>query len=382
MQNQNTQMQMTDEERVRYARHLSMPEVGAEGQRRLKAGRVLCIGAGGLGSPAALYLAAAGVGTLGLVDFDDVDLSNLQRQILHGTKDIGHKKIESARARLHDVNPTIEIVSYDCRFTSENAADLVADYDIVVDGCDNFPTRYLSNDVCVWAKKPNVYGSIFRFEGQSTVFAPHLGGPCYRCLFPEPPAPGTVPSCAEAGVLGVLPGIVGTIQATEAIKLILGSGDPLVGRLLHFDALKMKFREFNVRRDPQCPICGESPTITEAIDYEKFCGTRNDAAAAISVSDLKRKIDNGDAVVIVDVREPFEYEIAHIENSKLIPLSDLPDHVDELDRAKEIVALCHTGTRSALAVDFLKGAGFEKTFNLKGGIDAWAEEIDPTMQKY
>jgi len=373
---------MTDEERIRYARHLSMPEVGAEGQRRLKAARILCIGAGGLGSPAALYLAAAGVGTLGLVDFDDVDLSNLQRQILHGTKDIGRKKVESAHARLRDINPTIEIVSHDCRFTSENAGDLVAQYDVVVDGCDNFPTRYLSNDVCVWAKKANVYGSIFRFEGQSTVFAPHLGGPCYRCLFPEPPAPGTVPSCAEAGVLGVLPGIVGTIQATEAIKLILGSGDPLVGRLLHFDALKMKFREFNIRRDPQCPVCGDSPTITEAVDYEEFCGTHTGEVAAISVSELKRKIDNGDAVMIVDVREPFEYDIAHIENSKLIPLSDLPDHVEELDRTKEIVALCHTGTRSAQAVNFLKGQGFERACNLAGGIEAWATEIDPTMPRY
>lgn len=373
---------MTDEERIRYARHLSMPEVGAEGQRRLKSARVLCIGAGGLGSPAALYLAAAGIGTLGLVDFDDVDLSNLQRQILHGTKDIGRKKVESAYARLRDVNPTIDIVSHDCRFTSENAANLVAQYDVVVDGCDNFPTRYLSNDVCVWAKKPNVYGSIFRFEGQSTVFAPHLGGPCYRCLFPEPPAPGTVPSCAEAGVLGVLPGIIGTIQATEAIKLILGSGESLVGRLLHFDALKMKFREFNVRRDPQCPVCGESPTITDAIDYEDFCGTRNGTIATISVSDLKCKIDKGDAVVIVDVREPFEYEIARIENSKLIPLGELPERLDELDRAKEIVAICHSGTRSALAVDLLQSEGFTKALNLAGGIEAWATEIDPTMQRY
>src|SRR6202011_5393007 len=255
---------MTDEERIRYARHLSMPEVGAEGQQRLKAARVLCMGVGGLGWPAALYLAAAGVGTLGLVDFDDVDLSNLQRQILHGTKDIGRKKVESAHARLRDINPTIEIVSHDCRFTSENAGDLVAQYDVVVDGCDNFPTRYLSNDVCVWAKKPNVYGSIFRFDGQTTIFAPHLGGPCYRCLFPEPPAPGTVPSCAEAGVLGVLPGIIGMVQAIEAIKLILGKGEPLVGRLLHFDALKMKFREFNGRRVLQCPAFAVAPTIPRA----------------------------------------------------------------------------------------------------------------------
>ena len=376
---------MTDEERLRYSRHLSMPEVGVEGQRRLKAARVLCIGAGGLGSPAALYLAAAGVGTLGLVDFDDVDLSNLQRQILHGTKDIGRKKLESARDRLHELNPNIDVQLHHCRFAGENAPELVARYDIVVDGSDNFPTRYLSNDVCVWARKPNVYGSVFRFEGQSTVFAPHLGGPCYRCLFPEPPAPGTVPSCAEAGVLGVLPGIIGTIQATETIKLILGVGDPLVGRLLHFDALKMKFREFNLRRDPQCPVCGDSPTITEPIDYDDFCQVRsnvNGAIAAISVSDLKRKIDNGDAVVIVDVREPFEYEIARIENSKLIPLGELPERLDELDRAKEIVALCHTGTRSALAVDLLQEAGFTNTFNLAGGIEAWANEIDPTMQRY
>ena len=373
---------MTDEERIRYSRHLIMPEVGAEGQRRLKAARVLCIGAGGLGSPAALYLAAAGVGALGIVDPDDVDLSNLQRQILHGTKDVGRKKVDSARDRLREANPAIDVELHNCRFTSENAADLVSRYDVVVDGSDNFPTRYLSNDVCVWAKKPNIYGSVFRFEGQATVFAPHLGGPCYRCLFPEPPEPGSVPNCAQAGVLGVLPGVIGMIQATETIKLILGAGDSLVGRLLHFDALKMKFREFNVRRDPHCPVCGDSPTITTPIDYEMFCGARNGAINAISVSDLKRKIDNGDAVVIVDVREPFEYEIARIENSKLIPLGELPERLDELDRAKEIVALCHTGTRSALAVDFLKGAGFEKAFNLAGGIEAWASEIDPTMPRY
>jgi adenylyltransferase/sulfurtransferase len=360
-----------------------MPEVGTEGQRRLKAARVLCIGAGGLGSPAALYLAAAGVGTLGIVDLDDVDLSNLQRQILHGTKDVGRKKVDSARERLHDVNPTIEIQPHTERFTSDNATELVAGYDVVVDGSDNFPTRYLSNDVCVWAKKPNVYGSVFRFEGQATVFAPHLGGPCYRCLFPEPPEPGTVPNCAEAGVLGVLPGVIGMLQATEAIKLILGAGEPLVGRLLHFEALKMKFREFNVRRDPNCPVCGETPTITTPIDYEDFCGTRsNDSVSAISVSDLKRKIDNGDALMIVDVREPFEYEIARIENSKLIPLSELPDRVEELDRTQEIVALCHTGVRSALAVDFLQGAGFTKAANLAGGIEAWAVEIDPAMPRY
>jgi sulfur-carrier protein adenylyltransferase/sulfurtransferase len=376
---------MTDDERIRYSRHLIMPEVGVEGQRRLNTARVLCIGAGGLGSPAALYLAAAGVGTIGLVDFDDVDLSNLQRQVLHGTKDVGRKKTESARDRLRDLNPKIEIEAHDAQFTSANAIDLVARYDIVVDGCDNFPTRYLSNDVCVWAKKPNIYGSVFRFEGQSTVFAPHLGGPCYRCLFPEPPEPGSVPNCAQAGVLGILPGVIGMIQATEAIKLVLGAGDSLVGRLLYFDALKMKFREFNVRRDPTCPVCGDSPTITKPIDYENFCGMRaadNGAIPAISVSELKRKIDKGEAMLIVDVREPFEYEIAHLANSKLIPLGELPDRLDELDRSKEIVAHCHTGVRSALAVDLLQEAGFKNAFNLTGGIEAWASEIDPEMPRY
>ena len=373
---------MDSDERLRYSRQIIVPEVGAAGQDRLKAARVLCIGAGGLGSPAALYLAAAGVGTLGLVDFDDVDLSNLQRQILHGTKDVGRKKLESARDRLRDMNPKVDIALHDCRFTSDNAEDLVSRYDLVVDGSDNFPTRYLSNDVCVWAKKPNIYGSVFRFEGQATLFAPHLGGPCYRCLFPEPPAPGSVPNCAEAGVLGVLPGVVGMIQATEAIKLILDAGETLVGRLLHFDALKMKFREFNVRRDPRCPVCGESPTITAPIDYEQFCGAPAGPVPSISVSDLKRKIDNNDALVILDVREPFEYEIARIEDSKLIPLGELPNRLDEIDRTKEIVALCHSGLRSSLAVDLLQEAGFAKAVNLAGGIDAWAIEVDPAMARY
>src|SRR3989442_6436384 len=310
---------LTREETTRYSRHLIMPEVTADGQRRLKAARVLCIGAGGLGSPAALYLAAAGVGTIGIVDFDDVDLSNLQRQILHGTKDVGRSKLESARDRLSDINPKIDIELHRCRFTSENASQLVGQYDVIVDGSDNFPTRYLSNDVCVFARKPNVYGSVFRFDGQTTVFAPHLGGPCYRCLFPEPPPPGSVPNCAQAGVLGVLPGIIGTIQANEAIKLILGVGEPLVGRLLYFDALKMKFREFNLRRDPQCPVCGDSPTITEPIDYEAFCGRAGAEEAksirAISVHDLKRKLAQAHSVTLLDVREPFEYEIARIEGS-------------------------------------------------------------------
>jgi adenylyltransferase/sulfurtransferase len=382
---QITRVKMSDEERLRYSRHLIMPEVGVKGQQRLKAARVLCIGAGGLGSPAALYLAAAGVGTIGLVDFDDVDLSNLQRQILHGTKDIGRKKLESARDRLRDTNPQIEIELHDCRFRSENAADLVARYDVVIDGSDNFPTRYLSNDVCVWAQKPNVYGSVFRFDGQTTVFAPHLGGPCYRCLFPEPPPAGTIPNCAEAGVLGVLPGIIGTIQATEAIKLILGVGESLVGRLLHVDALKMKFREFKVRRDPRCPVCGDSPTITEPIDYDEFCSGRagaDETIPTISVRDLKQKLASNGSLVIVDVREPFEYEIARIENSKLIPLAELAARLEELDPGKEIVAICHTGTRSAHAVQLLQSAGFSRASNLKGGIGAWANEIDPAMQKY
>jgi molybdopterin/thiamine biosynthesis adenylyltransferase/rhodanese-related sulfurtransferase len=380
--------ELSNEELTRYSRHLIMPEVTIDGQRRLKAARVLCIGAGGLGSPAALYLAAAGVGTLGLVDNDDVDLTNLQRQILHGTKDVGRKKLESARDRLRDANPNIEIELHDARFTSANAQELVARYDIVVDGSDNFPTRYLSNDVCVWARKPNVYGSVFRFDGQSTVFAPHLGGPCYRCMFPEPPPAGTVPSCAEAGVLGVLPGIIGMIQATEAIKLILGVGESLVGRLLLFDALKMKFREFNLRRDPQCPVCGEKPTITSPIDYEEFCGMNarskavSGAIPTVSVSDLKSKIDQKIPVVILDVREQFESDIARIEGAKLIPLDELPDRLGELNRDAEIVAHCHSGVRSATAVEFLQRNGFTRAFNLEGGIDAWAEKIDPAMARY
>jgi len=376
---------MTKDEQLRYSRHLLMPEVGAEGQRRLNAARVLCIGAGGLGSPAALYLAAAGVGKIGIVDLDDVDLSNLQRQILHGTKDVGRKKVESARDRLREMNPHIDIELHECRFSSNNALDLVSGYDVVVDGSDNFPTRYLSNDVCVWAQKPNVYGSVFRFDGQATVFAPHLGGPCYRCLFPEPPAPGTVPNCAEAGVLGVLPGIIGMIQAIETIKLILGLGETLVGRLLHFDALKMKFREFNVRRDPQCPVCGAQPTITEPIDYEQFCGIGEataDAVPAISVHDLKQKMETNGVVTIVDVREPFEYEIARIEGSKLIPLGELPDRLDELDRDRYTVVHCHSGMRSAQAVQLLRGEGFANVFNLTGGIAQWSEEIDQTVPKY
>jgi molybdopterin/thiamine biosynthesis adenylyltransferase/rhodanese-related sulfurtransferase len=376
-------MRLNVDELQRYSRHLVMPEVTSEGQRRLKAARVLCIGAGGLGSPSALYLAAAGVGVIGVVDFDDVDLSNLQRQILHGTKDIGRGKLESARDRLHDINPQIEIELHECRFSSENASQLVTKYDVVVDGSDNFPTRYLSNDVCVFARKPNVYGSVFRFEGQTTVFAPHLGGPCYRCLFPEPPPPESVPNCAQAGVLGVLPGIIGMLQAIETLKLILGIGEVLVGRLLHFDALKVKFRELNLRRDPQCPVCGENPTIFSPIDYEQFCGARDEGAIpAISPQELKQKMDADEPFQLIDVREPFEYEIARIDGAKLIPLGEIAERSDELEREQSIVVHCHSGQRSAQAVQLLQQRGFTKVYNLDGGIDAWSDQIDPNVPKY
>ena len=367
----------------RYSRHLIMPEVTAEGQKRLKAARVLCIGAGGLGSPAALYLAAAGVGKLGLVDLDRVELTNLQRQILHGTKDIGRSKLESARDRLRDMNPEIEIELHECRLSSETAQQIVAEYDVIIDGSDNFATRYLSNDVCVLAEKPNVYGSVFRFEGQTTVFAPHLGGPCYRCLFPEPPPPESVPNCAQAGVLGVLPGIIGMLQAIEAIKLIVGIGEPLVGRLLHFDALKVQFRELKLRRDPQCPVCGENPTIVAPIDYDQFCGARDDASVAgISVQELKAKMDAGEAFELIDVREPFEFEIARIDRAKLIPLSEISERANELRREQAFIIHCHSGRRSAQAVRLLKQRGFNKVYNLEGGIDAWSDFIDPTVPKY
>jgi len=374
---------LTREETTRYSRHLIMPEVTADGQRRLKAARVLCIGAGGLGSPAALYLAAAGVGTIGIVDFDDVDLSNLQRQILHGTKDVGRSKLESARDRLRDINPDIDIELHQCRFSSENASEIVSEYDVVVDGSDNFATRYLSNDVCVFEKKPNVYGSVFRFEGQTTVFAPHLGGPCYRCLFPEPPPPESVPNCAQAGVLGVLPGIIGLLQAIEAIKLIVGIGEPLIGRLLHFEALNVKFRELNLRRDPHCPVCGDNPTIFSPIDYDQFCGVRDEKMVpAISVNELKRKMDAREAFELVDVREPFEYEIARIDGAQLIPLGEIANRADELQRGQQIVVHCHSGTRSAQAVRLLQQRGFSNVYNLEGGIDAWSEQIDPSVPKY
>jgi molybdopterin/thiamine biosynthesis adenylyltransferase/rhodanese-related sulfurtransferase len=374
---------LSAEELQRYSRHLIMPEVTLEGQRRLKAARVLCIGAGGLGSPATLYLAAAGVGTIGLVDFDKVDLSNLQRQVLHGTKDVGRGKLESARDRLRDINPQIDIELHKCRFSSQNAAQLVSRYDVVVDGSDNFPTRYLSSDVCVFERKPNVYGSVFRFEGQTTVFAPHRGGPCYRCLFPQPPPPGSVPNCAQAGVLGVLPGIIGLLQAIETIKLILGIGEPLVGRLLHFDALKVKFRQLNVRRDPSCPVCGERPTIFGPIDYDQFCSARaEEQVPSISPQELKRKMDAQEPLQLIDVREPFEFEIARINGAKLIPLGQLPERLEELQCERQMVVHCHSGGRSAEAVRLLRQRGFTNVYNLEGGIDAWSDQIDPTVPKY
>jgi len=376
-------VELTEEERIRYSRHLLMPEVTLEGQKRLKQARVLCIGAGGLGSPALFYLTAAGVGTIGLIDFDKVDLSNLHRQILHRTSDVGRKKTDSARERLNETNPNVELEVHDAQFTSDNAQELVSRYDLVVDGSDNFATRYLSNDVAVWAKKPNIYGSVFRFDGNSSVFAPHLGGPCYRCLFPEPPEPGTVPSCAEAGVLGVVPGIVGMIQAIEAIKLILQKGDSLVGRLLSFDALQMKFRDFKIRRDPSCPVCGDHPTIFEPIDYEGFCNpTKPTVIPSVSVIELQQKLAAGGELLVLDVREPFEFDIASIEGSQLIPLGQLGERMGELPKGKETVVLCKSGVRSAHAVELLQRSGFEKAFNLEGGIDAWANQIDPTMQKY
>jgi len=382
--------ELNNDEIARYSRHLIMPEVTMEGQKKLKAAKVLCIGTGGLGSPIALYLAAAGIGTLGLVDFDIVDYSNLQRQILHGTKDVGRKKLNSARDRIREINPNVQVNLHDCLFNSEVAMDLVEPYDIVIDGTDNFPTRYLSNDVCVLQKKPNVYGSIFRFDGQCTVFAPHLGGPCYRCLYPEPPPPGMVPSCAEGGVLGVLPGVIGVMQAIETIKLICGIGEPLLGRLVHFDALKMKFREFKVRRDPSCPICGENPTISELIDYEQFCGIPQAQEAEdavppvpeISVEELKSRMEQNPGLILIDVREQYEYEIARIPGAKLIPLGDLPARMSELDSADEIFLHCKSGYRSAQALRQLQEAGFNKLHNVAGGILAWADRVDQGVAKY
>ncbi len=380
-----TEPSLSHAEVLRYSRHLLLPEVGLAGQRKLKAARVLTIGAGGLGSPLSLYLAAAGVGTIGIVDFDVVDLTNLQRQIVHGTADLGRLKLESAEARLNDVNPNVRIEKHETRLTAENALEILGEYDIVVDGTDNFATRYLVNDACVLLGKPNVYGSIFRFEGQASVFYAKEG-PCYRCLYAEPPPPGLVPSCAEGGVLGVLPGIIGSIQALETIKWIIGAGDSLVGRLLLFDALKLRFRELQLRKDPGCPICGEQPTIHELIDYEAFCGIGAEPAYAgpeISAEELRREMDQkGPDLVLIDVREPHEWDIAHIEGARLIPLGQLPERLGELDGHAEIVTHCHHGVRSMKALALLKGAGFGRVRSLAGGIDAWADRIEVGMPRY
>jgi sulfur-carrier protein adenylyltransferase/sulfurtransferase len=384
----NANVTLSKEEVMRYSRHLIMPEVGMDGQRKLKQAKVLCIGTGGLGAPLGLYLAAAGVGRIGLVDFDSVDLTNLQRQILFGTSDIGRPKIEAAADRLRNLNPDIQIDQFETRLTSENALDMLKNYDIVVDGTDNFPTRYLVNDACVILGKPNVYGSIFRFEGQITIFGA-LGGPCYRCLYPEPPPPGLVPSCAEGGVLGVLPGIVGAIQAAETLKLIIGKGEPLIGRLLLFDALAMRFRELKLKQNPECPVCGEHPTITKLIDYAEFCGVRGEEAASpaqssvpeIAPRELKARLDRGDDLFVLDVREPHEYQICNL-GGHLIPLGELSRRVNELDSSREMVAHCRSGKRSAEAVEFLRSAGFRKVLNLKGGILAWSDEVDASVPKY
>jgi adenylyltransferase/sulfurtransferase len=383
---------LSPDEIKRYSRHLIMPEVGMDGQRRLKAGSVLCIGAGGLGSPAAMYLAAAGIGRIGIVDFDVVDFSNLQRQLLHGTKDVGRSKNESAKNRLADLNPHVQVDTYETLLSSENALDLFREYDVILDGTDNFPTRYLVNDACVLTGKPNAYGSIFRFEGQASVFGTKEG-PCYRCLYPEPPPPGLVPSCAEGGVLGVLPGIIGVIQATESIKLITGIGEPLIGRFMIYDALKMRFRELKLRKDPECPVCGPNPTVTKLIDYEQFCGIRPEPTPAqtmgaavndweITPVDLKKKLDAGERPFILDVREPNEYQINRIEGSTLIPLGELPRRYQELPRDVEIIAQCKMGGRSAKAQDFLKTVGFTNVKNLRGGILEWIDKVDPSQPKY
>ena len=380
--------ELTNDEVRRYSRHLIMPEVGVEGQRRIKAAKVLCVGAGGLGSPAALYLAAAGVGTLGLIDFDAVDFSNLQRQVLYSTDDVGRPKLKAAADRLHGLNPNIRVVQHETMLNSSNAMEIFRDYDIVVDGADNFPTRYLVNDACSLLGKPNVYGSIFRFDGQVSIFATK-GGPCYRCLYPEPPPPGLVPSCAEGGVLGVLPGVVGTIQATEAVKLIIGQGETLVGRLLLFDALAMSFRTLKLKRDPNCPVCGDHPTVTKLIDYEQFCGitppSKHEAPPPadfeITVHDLETRLKKGD-VWLLDVREPREYEINRIEGSTLIPLGELPKRLDEIPKDRDIVVQCKTGVRSAKAVNFLREKGFARTQNLRGGIVDWIARIDPSQASY
>ena len=383
---------LTPDEVKRYSRHLILSEVGMEGQRRLKAAKVLCIGAGGLGSPVAMYLAAAGVGTIGIVDFDTVDVSNLQRQILHGTSDVGRSKLASARDTLKDLNPHVNVIAHEVALSSANALDLFRGYDVIVDGTDNFPTRYLVNDACVLLGIPNAYGSIFRFEGQASVFATK-DGPCYRCLYPEPPPPGLVPSCAEAGVLGILPGLIGTIQATETVKIILGMGQTLAGRFLIYDAMKMRFRELTLRKDPDCPVCGTNPTVTALIDYDQFCGivpaqaappppVLTDAMADVSVLEFKAMVDAGTAPLLIDVREPHEYDICRIEGSVLIPLGDLPARVGELDPTVELVMQCRSGVRSGKAAAFLREQGFRSVHNLTGGILAWIDQVDPSQPKY
>ena len=373
--------ELTREELARYSRHLILPDVGVEGQRRLKAARVLLVGAGGLGSPLALYLSAAGVGTLGIVDFDKVDVTNLQRQVVHGTADVGRSKIDSAAERIYDINPYVNVERFETRLTSENALDIIREFDLVVDGTDNFATRYLVNDACVLLGKPNVYGSIFRFEGQASVLATP-DGPCYRCLFREPPPPGLVPSCAEGGVLGVLPGLVGTIQATEAIKLILGIGEPLIGRLLLVDALTAQFRTVKIRRDPACPACG-THEIQELIDYDAFCGGAQPITVReITPRQVAEKLARGDDFDLIDVREPFEWEIARIEGARLVPLSTFPGAIKELDPSREIVVQCKVGGRSARAADALLAAGFRNVWNLAGGITRWSDEVDPSIAKY
>ena len=382
-------MQLNDDEIRRYSRHLTLPEVGVAGQRKIRSTSVLCIGAGGLGSPIAMYLAAAGIGKLGIVDFDSVDYSNLQRQILHTDADVGRSKVQSAGDTLRGINPNVEVALHNTRITSENAFDLIRPYDIVVDGTDNFPTRYLTNDACVLLKKPNVYGSVFRFEGQASVYAPHLGGPCYRCLYPEPPPPGMAPSCAEGGVLGVLPGIIGCIQATEILKLALGKGDSLIGRLLLFNALEMRFRELKLRRDPECPLCGEHPTLTQLVDYELFCGVAPEPAAPgshpdeITVQEMKQALDNpGLGVKVIDVREPDEYEIARVGGVSLLPLSTLGQRFAELDPDQRYYIHCKSGARSMKALQFLRERGFKHLKSVRGGILAWSDEIDPSVAKY
>ena len=381
--------ELTKDELSRYARHLILPEVGEEGQRKLKSARVLCVGTGGLGSPLALYLAAVGVGTLGLVDFDVVDASNLQRQIIHSTADIGRKKLDSAAEKLEALNPSLKVIKHDTLLSSANALDILKDYDVIADGTDNFPTRYLVNDACVLLGKPNAYGSIFRFEGQASVFATK-DGPCYRCLYPEPPPPGLVPSCAEGGVLGILPGLVGVIQATETIKLILGKGATLVGRLLLVDALNMRFRELKLRKNPECPVCGAHPTVTQLIDYQQFCGIApatkeeikvKNGVPQITVTELKRRLDAGEDLFILDVREPFEYQIANI-GGKLIPQGEVPQRLAEIDRDRKIVVQCKSGGRSQRIAEFLKQSGYPDVVNLAGGILAWSSEIDATVPKY